>query len=71
MKLKFFATTIALWFSASAFAQNASVNWDQTFRQDGKFYVVVGVLTIIFTGIVSYLVWQDRRIRKLEKEIQD
>ena len=37
--------------------------------QSGKIYVVVAVLAVIFTGIVGYLIVIDRKISKLEKEI--
>jgi CcmD family protein len=33
----------------------------------GKFYVVVGVIAVIFIGIVAYMVSVDRKIKKLEK----
>jgi hypothetical protein len=32
-----------------------------------KFYVVVGVIAILFVGIVTYLVSMDRRLKKLEE----
>lgn len=41
---------------------------DQLF-QSGKMYVVVTVLSVIFVGIVGYLIVIDRKISKLEKEI--
>lgn len=34
----------------------------------GKIYIVVGVLMIIFAGIVFYLIQTDRKISRLEKE---
>lgn len=37
------------------------------FRGEGKIYVVVGVLVIIFLGILIYLIMTDRRIGKLEQ----
>jgi CcmD family protein len=37
-------------------------------RHNGKIYVVVGVILIIFIGIILYLVRLDRKITKLEKE---
>ena len=37
-------------------------------RHNGKIYVVVGVILIIFTGIILYLVRLDRKITRLEKE---
>ena len=35
---------------------------------NGKIYVVVGVIAIIFVGIVVYLITIDRRLTKIEKE---
>lgn len=32
-----------------------------------KFYVVVGVIAVIFIGIAGYLISIDRKINKLEK----
>ena len=37
---------------------------------NGKIYVVVGVLTIVFACIVTYLVMLDRKVSKLEKQIK-
>jgi CcmD family protein len=39
--------------------------------QSGKIYVVVTVLSVIFIGIVIYLIMLDRKISKLEKEIKN
>ena len=38
------------------------------FRAEGKIYVVLAVLGIVFVGLVAYLVWMERRIKKLEKK---
>ena len=37
-------------------------------RSNGKIYVVVTVLAVIFAGIFAYLVYLDRKISRLEKE---
>ena len=37
-------------------------------RSDGKIYVVVFVLATIFAGIFAFLVYIERRIKKLESE---
>ena len=37
-------------------------------HENGKIYVVVGVIAIIFVGIVVYLITIDRRLTKIEKE---
>lgn len=41
---------------------------NEFFRSDNKIYVAMGILLIIFTCIVLYLIRLDRRIGKLEKE---
>ena len=57
--------------SAGTFAQdNAPVEMATGLYQSGKIYVVVTVLSIIFIGIVGYLIMLDRKISKLEKEIK-
>lgn len=40
---------------------------ESLFRTSGKIYVVVGILTIIFTLITIYLIRLDSKITKLEK----
>lgn len=37
-------------------------------RHNGKIYVVVSVMLIIFIGLILYLVRVDRKITRLEKE---
>lgn len=37
-------------------------------RSNGKIYVVVGVIAIIFVGLIVYLITIDRRLTKIEKE---
>ncbi|MBS1771804.1 MAG: CcmD family protein [Bacteroidetes bacterium] len=49
-------------------AQESSPAMADTFRKEGKIYVVVLVLATIFAGIIAYLVRLDRKISKLEKE---
>lgn len=40
-------------------------------RETGKIYVVVGVILLIFTGIVWYLVRLDRKLTKLEHQLNE
>lgn len=37
-------------------------------RANGKIYVVVLIIGIIFAGIIAYLIHLDRKISKLEKQ---
>ena len=40
-----------------------------TLRSNGKIYVVVAVVVIIVTGLLAYLYLLDRKVSKLEKEV--
>lgn len=41
------------------------------FRADGKIYVVLGIVLILLIGFFLYLVRIDRKIKKLEDEINN
>lgn len=53
----------------AAFAQDA--NMANVMRDNGKIYVVVGVIVLIFAVLFTYLVILDRKLRKLEREIKE
>lgn len=38
-------------------------------RSNGKIYVVIAVLLVIFIGMILYLIRLDRKISKIEKEV--
>ena len=40
-------------------------------RQSGKIYVVVLVIVIILSGLLLYLVRLDRKVGRLEREVQE
>jgi len=48
-------------------AQGSNVEMADTFRSNGKIYVVVAVIITIFAGIILYLIRLDRKLTKLEK----
>jgi hypothetical protein len=50
------------------YAQENTVSMADNFRKEGKIYVVIGVILIIFAGLVAFLVYLDRRLTKLEKK---
>jgi CcmD family protein len=50
-----------------ASAQNAEMA--DTFRAEGKIYVVVGIVLIVLTGLIVYLFLLDRKMTRLEKMI--
>jgi CcmD family protein len=47
---------------------NAQNDGGDFMRNTGSIYVVVGVILIIFVGIIAFLINLDRKISKLEKE---
>lgn len=57
--------TFLLMLPFSAFAQQADF-----MRSIGKIYVVVAVLVAVFVGIVVFLVFLERKLTKLENQIQ-
>jgi len=41
---------------------------DNLLRSNGRIYVVIGVILIIFISIILYLIRIERKINKLEKQ---
>lgn len=62
---------IALFFAFAGQAQDTAENvaMADNMRAEGKIYVVVLVMAIIFTGVATYLISIDRKLRKLENRI--
>lgn len=70
---QFVTLTVAFIFlSLNLFAQqgvNTEIEMADQMRADGKIWVVVGVIALIFAGIITYLVRLDSKISKVEKEL--
>jgi hypothetical protein len=47
---------------------SSTVEMADTFRSNGKIYVVVAVILTIFGGIILYLVRLDRKLSRIEKD---
>lgn len=58
--------TILLLTPAFSYAQERPEMAD-TFRSSGKIYVVLLVICTIFAGIILFLVYLERKIKKLEQ----
>jgi hypothetical protein len=78
--MKKLLTILLLVFSLSALAQektpvteadysNSAVEMADVMGSEGKIYVLVGIIVIIFAGITVYLINTDRKISKLEKNL--
>ncbi|UYQ93603.1 CcmD family protein [Chitinophaga horti] len=67
----FILTIFSLLMSTVAFAQQQNTEtgaFNEMMRSNGKINVVIGVLVIIFIGILLYLVRLERKLNKLEQE---
>jgi CcmD family protein len=42
-----------------------------TMRSEGKIYVVVAILLLIFAGLIGYLILLDRKITRIEKKLPE
>jgi hypothetical protein len=53
---------------AAVWAQGNDIEMAEIRRSEGKIYIVIGVLMIIFIGFIFYLIRLDRRVTKMENE---
>ena len=54
-------------FAFPIFAQSG-VEMADSFRAEGKIYVVIATILIVLAGIIFYLVRTEMRLKKLEKD---
>lgn len=71
-KVKFFTTLFFLLISLLSFSQEAApqAQMADEFRDNGKIYVVITVIALIFISIVGFLIYLERRIKNLENKIK-
>jgi len=74
-KIRVISTIILLLCSVFMQAQsataNAPVEMADGMRSNGKIFVVVGVLVIILFGLFAYLISIDKKIGRVEKNIEE
>jgi hypothetical protein len=71
MHKKIYTLVLTLLLSAPVWAQVADTSKAEmadTFRADGKIYVVVAVLVTILLGLILYVIRLDRKINQMEKD---
>ncbi len=61
-------TVISTISSIAQIVDHSDVEMADQMRAEGKIYVVVAVVLIIFTGLILYLISLDRKISMIEKE---
>ena len=72
--MTFYKKTLVVIFSIMAFAAQAQyekIEMADTMRSNGKIYVVVAVLSIVLAGILIYIVNTDKKITRLEEELEN
>ncbi len=52
-------------------AASAQPEMADTMRSEGKIYVVVAILLILFAGLITYLVMIDRKVTRIEKKLPE
>lgn len=51
--------------------QNSGIEMADRMREDGKIYVLVGIIGIVFVGILVYLISTERKVSRLEKMMEE
>lgn len=73
IKVRNFLVLAALFCFSNLFAQSATqapVEMADGLRSSGKIYVVVAVLLIILVGLLIYVITIDRKVGRVEKELE-
>lgn len=71
-KLTNIANLLFCWLISSTYSWAQSPSTQTDFMQStGKIYVVVAVLAIIFVGVIILLISLERRLARLEKQLED
>lgn len=61
---------LLLLISVSSEAQEATApTMADNFRQEGKIYVVIAVMAIVFLSVIVYLLMIEKRLKRLEDQI--
>ncbi|MBP9883658.1 MAG: hypothetical protein KBF32_09660 [Chitinophagales bacterium] len=73
--MKYYLLTAILFLMNTMMLQAQGNSLDQEaanfLRESGKLYVVITILVTIFAGIAIFLIFQERKISKLEKKLKD
>ncbi len=67
---KYIGLIITFFTTSILFAQD-NIEMADKMRANGKIYVVVAVIAVILIGLFIYLFTIDRKVSKLEKEINN
>jgi CcmD family protein len=51
--------------------QNSGVEMADVMRSEGKIYVLVGIIGIVFAGLLVYVINTDKKVNRLEKQLKE
>ena len=71
MKFKKYILSLFMFFLVPVIGFGQGAEMADLMRSNGKIYVVVGVILIIFSGILFYLFQTGKKVEKLEKELKE
>jgi ABC-type spermidine/putrescine transport system permease subunit II len=66
LSLLFLLTTVV-----SNAQETTSPQMADAMRENGKIYIVISVIALIFLALVLFLVFIERRVKKLEEELKN
>jgi hypothetical protein len=69
--IKKILTSLLLFFTFVSNAQTSGPAMADSFRDDGKIYVVITVIGIIFAAIIIFLIYIERKLQKLEEKLHN
>jgi hypothetical protein len=67
--IKLVLPALLMLITRSASAQNAEMA--DTFRADGKIYVVIAIVLMVLAGLIGYLFLLDRKVSRVEKLLRE
>ena len=59
----------SLYSQARQIAMNNEPQMADTFREEGKIYVVISVIALIFIALVCFLIYIERKLKKIENKV--
>jgi len=69
MSLKNILYTLMLLLISNFANANNEIEMADQFRAEGKIYIVIAVISIVFAGFVAFVLYLDNKISNIEKKL--
>lgn len=60
---------VSLFSQAQQMVMTTEPQMADTFREEGKIYVVISVIALIFLALVCFLIYIERKLKKIEDKV--